>query len=384
MRRLPRAATPRIGWSRPWTRPWVRPRPAFASGAPRIGWWRPPRRRPWRWWRDGAWESLPWGPGWWDYAPWDLPGSPVDGDLPTTIWDDPLTDPLARTPLLPWEDEGQRPASEVGTPRSSDLTEEEADLSVIGLSDDRVQEIETTRFPWNTLVHLCRDFGNGFCAGCSGVLVSPRRVLTAAHCIWSLRRRAAPFRIVVAPGRRDRNTMPYGTIEARRFWVPRGFITGPDRAAWDWAIVELPRPFPGIHHFMRIRALPDRVLARIAERGRVTVAGYPSDRPVGTLWRHAERLVRFGPRQLIHSVDTCPGHSGSPIMARLGPDVAIIGVHTAGVLDSEGRSHGCKRGTVLAPPGSVNSGVRVTPSLLAALADPGTPRTGPGAMVALP
>jgi V8-like Glu-specific endopeptidase len=126
------------------------------------------------------------------------------------------------------------------------------------------------------------------------------------------------------------------------------------------------------------------VLARLKDRGRITVVGYPSDRPLGTLWRHTERLVRFGPQRLFHSVDTCPGHSGSPILARLGSDVAIIGVHTAGILDAEGRSAGCKRGTILAPPGSVNSGVRVTPGTLAALTNPAAPRAGPGAMVAMP
>jgi V8-like Glu-specific endopeptidase len=94
--------------------------------------------------------------------------------------------------------------------------------------------------------------------------------------------------------------------------------------------------------------------------------------------------VRFGPRRLFHTVDTCPGHSGSPIIARLGKSAAIIGVHTAGLLDSEGRSHGCKRGSILVPPGSVNSGIRVTPGMLDALARPSARRSGAAAMVRLP
>jgi V8-like Glu-specific endopeptidase len=248
--------------------------------------------------------------------------------------------------------------------------DEDGDLAVIGPSDGRVQELNTSRFPWKTVVHLCRDFGSGGCAGCSGILIAPQRVLTAAHCLWSLKRSAAPQRIFVIAGRRDRTTMPYGVIGAHRYWVPRDFLRGRDRTAWDWGVIELPRAFAGIERFVPMRALRDHELARVAASARVTVAGYPSDRPVGTMWRHNERLVRATSRRLFHTVDTCPGHSGSAILTRLGPSPAIIGVHTAGLLDAEGQSHGCKPGAVMAPPGAVNSGIRLTSSIIAALRAP--------------
>ena len=93
------------------------------------------------------------------------------------------------------------------------MFEGDTDLAVIGPVDSRVQEINTTRFPWNTIAHLCRDFGDGTCRGCSGILIGRRLALTAAHCLWSIARAAAPRHILVVPGRRDRYSKPYGVIE---------------------------------------------------------------------------------------------------------------------------------------------------------------------------
>lgn len=247
---------------------------------------------------------------------------------------------------------------------------EDTDASVIGPRDSRIQEIATGRFPWNTIVYLCRDFGNGLCAGCSGALVAPDRVLTAAHCLFSLKRRAAPRSIRVCPGRRDRATLPFGAIASSRYYVPRAFRDGPGRLDADWGVIVLPRPFPGLKRFLPLRPETDPELERRRARGLIMVAGYPSDRPLGTLWRHAERLIRFDRRRLYYTVDTCPGHSGSPVIAGMNGRPGIVGVHTAGILDAEGRAFGCKRATVLAPLGAVNSGIRLTSSMARAVRDP--------------
>ena len=261
---------------------------------------------------------------------------------------------------------------------------EAADYAIIGPRDSRIQVINTTRFPWNTVVHLCRNFGDGRCAGCSGVLIGPRHVLTAAHCLWSVKRKAAPRGIRVCPGRRDRRTLPYSSVEAECWYVPRGFIDGKQRRQYDFGLIVLRRPVAKLSKFMPLKAASDAELTRLTTQGLVTVAGYPSDRPLGTMWQHAEMLKRFTSRRLFYTVDTCPGHSGSPIWMRGAQGPAIIGVHTAGVLDSEGRSYGCVRGAVLAPPGMLNSGVRVTSSMLAALRAPSQARSGPESLLCFP
>jgi hypothetical protein len=48
----------------------------------------------------------------------------------------------------------------------------------------------------------------------------------------------------------------------------------------------------------------------------------------------------------------------------------IVGIHTAGILDEQGRTYGCNRATVLAPAGALNSGIRLTPAIVQAIRNP--------------
>ena len=251
---------------------------------------------------------------------------------------------------------------------------EGADHALVGPLDNRIQEIRTRIFPLNTICHLGRDFGMGLRWGCTGTLYAPRRLVTAAHCLFSLKLGRAPNRVMVAPGRSDRDSFPYGRGESLAAFVPRRFIHAGNRAerrANDYGLILLKRSFPALNRYMPLRAFGDSELKRLqARQAKLNVAGYPADRPLGTLWRHSEVLRRFTSKRLLYTVDTCPGHSGSPVWVRFNGQPVVLAVHTSGILDERGRSHGCAKGTVLAPPGSLNSGVRLTPGILANLRYP--------------
>lgn len=134
----------------------------------------------------------------------------------------------------------------------------------------------------------------------------------------------------------------------------------------------MPQNFQGIKHFLGLRALDEDELKNFPALRRITITGYPGDRPVGTMWRHSEKIKKITPRRLLYTVDTCPGHSGSPIwqMDTKGKKGYVIGVHTSGILDEKGRSYGCTKGALLAPPGSLNSGVRITDEVIANILNP--------------
>lgn len=255
-----------------------------------------------------------------------------------------------------------------------DLTDS-IDYAVIGPRDSRTHEIRTTRFPFNTICHVERDFGDGIWRGCSGTLIGPQKVLCAGHCLYNHGLKRAPLRIRISPGRADRDTRPYGSVMAVRSYVPSRYVqarTVRDLRDHDYGLAILAQPYRGLHSFMNVSALSNAHLERMRHQWLLSIAGYPADRPVGTLWRHAERLTRATPRRLYYTIDTCPGHSGSSIWFLCPRDNRhhVIGVHTSGPMDEAGHAFGCSPGTVLAPRGLMNSGVRITTEVLADINNP--------------
>ena len=239
----------------------------------------------------------------------------------------------------------------------------DVDYAVVGPRDNRIHENQTTRFPYRTICYLARDFGGRRLPGATGVLIAPTLVLTAGHCLFSHFLKCPPRRIAVIPARADQDTMPLGSRMADQFYVPVEYLIDrlPGRLRCDYGVIRLERPFETIHRFMPVQAPTGRKALQLLKDRPVTIAGYPSDRPVGTLWRHTEHLKKISPWRLFYTVDTCPGHSGSPVYchAQKGRPT-IIGIHTSGIVDARGRPFGCRKDTVLAPPGMLNSGIRIT------------------------
>jgi hypothetical protein len=71
-------------------------------------------------------------------------------------------------------------------------------------------------------------------------------------------------------------------------------------------------------------------------------------------------------------------------MRRRDAERVIVGIHTSGIVDENGRAYGCSQGTVIAPPGLMNAGVRITEEVLENLRNPERNVNGERPMMRLP
>jgi protease YdgD len=206
-----------------------------------------------------------------------------------------------------------------GSPRRDGLP------GIIG-GDDRVI-LDSAKWPWAAVGRLNRASG-GFC---TGTLVAPDVVLTAAHCLYDTRtrRQIAAKDIHFVAGYRRGGYLAHSVArrvvgaETLRF-TDRG---GTTNAFDDWALLLLDAP-------MSIEPVPVRPLATLeqsegaAAAPRLMVAGYSQDRPhLLSLHEGCKIVDRLSAdRVLVHTCDATHGASGAPLIMRSADGYFVVGI----------------------------------------------------------
>lgn len=241
---------------------------------------------------------------------------------------------------------------------------QDIDYSVIGPTDDRFQVRAQDRapssrlFPYNTICFLQTSRGS---TG-TGTLIAPQVVLTAGHVLSNGGSPVASVR--VTPGA----DFSAGSEARRRPARPGSQVVPAARirlhGSRDVALAILPRAFASPNRFMLLQPRGDQNTATL-----LTVAGYPCDKPLGTLWAHSDRLqiADLTRDRMSYRMDTCPGHSGSPVWLLGNAGVRILlGVHTTGAGGANSRcptqvgAQQCARnGSPVRLASGLNSGERV-------------------------
>lgn len=188
---------------------------------------------------------------------------------------------------------------------------------IVGSDDRRI--VEAREYPWSAVGRLNTTVGQR----CSGTLIAPDRVATAAHCLFNrrtgqpLRPEAVHFLAAYAQGE--------WAAAAQAVAIRRGTEGAPSDPARDWAIVTLARPIG-----RQVGWIAPAEAAASPLPGAMR-AGYGQDRahlPMAVLGCEA-RAAGAGDRPVLaHDCDAVRGDSGSALMAVTGGRFVLVGVHS--------------------------------------------------------
>lgn len=158
---------------------------------------------------------------------------------------------------------------------------------------------------------------------CTGTLVGKRHMITAAHCVYSVREGKWNTWSTFTPGRISRSNSPYGQKAWKKIYVHEDYIRNGDRNK-DFAIIELKE------------ALGDKLgwrgygwSSNHVDYTMGTIIGYPGDKENGTQWEVTCPMT-FTDREIVYRCDTYGGMSGSGVILDSGSGDNIYGIHTLG------------------------------------------------------
>lgn len=194
--------------------------------------------------------------------------------------------------------------------------------------DDRLA-VEAAQYPWSAMGRL----NNGVGGHCSGILVGPRLLATAAHCLWNPRTRAPiPVTSLTFVAGYDRGQYLKASKVARMHPSP-GWNLATNNAgaglagrADDWALLELEDPLGEAVGWVGLGADPQ-------PGQRVTAAGYGKDKAHVPMAHLGCSVLERRGGVFVTDCDAVQGDSGGPVLFWQGGTPMLAALNVAVLID---------------------------------------------------